>query len=193
MTFYDLVPQVGDGGHGVYVVARTTSDPRTVTAAVRREIQSVDPDQPLIDVQTMEERLTDTLVVRRLSALVLETFALLALSLALVGLYGTISYGVSRARHSMAIRVALGARKRDVRGLVLRKTLLMTGMGLGLGFVGSLVLSRLLEAVLYGVTPTDPATYIILALVLLGTGFLAAVGPARRAATVDPVRHLRTT
>ena len=193
MTFYDLVPQAGDGGHGVYVVVRTTSEPRTVISAVRRAIQSVDPDQPVIDVQTMEERLADTLVVRRLSALVLQTFALLALALALVGLYGTLSYGVSRARHSMAIRIALGAQKRDVRGLVLRRTLLLTGTGLMLGLVGSAVLSRLLETVLYGVTPTDPATFIILFLVLLGTSSLAAVGPARRAATVDPMRHLRTT
>ena len=191
MTFYDLVPQVGDGGHGVYVVTRTTAEPRTLITAVRQEIQSVDSDQPVVDVRTMEERLADTLVLRRLSALVLQTFALLALALALVGLYGTISYGVSRARHSTAVRIALGARKRDVRGLVLRRMLLLTCTGLGL--VGSAVLSRLLETVLYGVTPTDPATYITLFLGLLGTASLAAVGPARRAATVDPVRDLRTT
>ena len=190
MTFYDVLPQAGDGGHGLYLVARSTTDAADLIQPARRALQGVDADQPAIDARTMEARLGDTLAVRRLASLALQSFAILALVMALVGLYGTVAYNVRRGARSIAIRIALGAQSGDVWGMVIRKTLYIASCGIVTGFAASIAVTRALEGILYGVSPTDPPTYLVLFFALLGVCGLAALKPARSAARVDPVEHL---
>lgn len=189
-VYYDVLGQRGDGGHGLYMVVRTAEGgSRELMSAARRVIQEVDPDQPVIDARPMEARLDDALTVRRLSAALLQGFSLLALTLALIGLYGTVRYAVSRSLHSMAIRIALGARTREVAALVLRRTMLLAAAGTSIGAAVALGVSRLLGPLLYGVSPTDPMTFVGLAVLLVAASLAAAVGPVRRAAGVDPMEH----
>lgn len=190
---YDVLRQRGDGGHGLYMVVRTAAgESRELMAAARRVIQEVDPDQPVIDARLMEARLDDALTVRRLSAALLQAFALLALALALVGLYGTVRYAVSRSLHSIAVRIALGARTHEVAALVLRRTLLLAGAGTFMGAAMALGVSRLLGPLLYEVSPADPATFVGLAVLLVAASLAAAIGPIRRAVRVDPMEHFKT-
>jgi predicted permease len=174
-----------------YLVARTETDPRRLTAAIRSQVLAVDRDQPISNVATMEEIVESSIGNRRLTMLLLGLFAAVALLLAAVGIYGAIAFwGVQRARE-MGIRRALGAQNRDIMRLMLGQglTLGVTGSALGIG--GALALTRVMRGLLYQVGPADPATYIGIALLWMAVALAASYIPARRAARIDPSQALR--
>jgi putative ABC transport system permease protein len=170
---------------------RTRVDPGSVVSAVRRAIWSLDPDQPITELATMEEILDKEVFQRRLQTTLLAVFAGLALLLAAIGLYGVLAYLVGRQIPEIGLRLALGAAPSDILRRVVGHGLRLTVAGLAAGLAGSLVLSRVLSSVLFGVTATDPATYAVVALLLLLTAALASYVPARRAMRVDPIVALR--
>jgi putative ABC transport system permease protein len=176
---------------GVALIVRTAGDPRPFAATLRAVVQSVAPDVPLESVMTMEDRMTATLTRPRLYAVLLGGFALFALAIAGVGLFGILSYSVALRAREIGVRSALGAQVRDIVGLVLRQSMAIAGAGLAAGLLASLWLARGLQKFLYGVTPHDAASFAIVAGVLLLVALMATVVPARRAAKVDPVRVLR--
>jgi putative ABC transport system permease protein len=173
------------------VVAWTEGDPEALVAPVRDVIGEVDPALPVEDVQTMRHRLDDSLSQPRLASLLFGSFALIGLLLAVVGVYGVIAYGVARRAHEIGIRVALGARRSEVVGLILRHGLALAGIGLALGLLSALLVSRLLAGFLHGVSSTDPLTYAGMSVLLLALASVASLVPAWRAARNDPAGVLR--
>jgi putative ABC transport system permease protein len=176
---------------GLYLTVRTRQDRQAMLAEAKAQIAEVDRSLPVYDVGSMQERVDHSLGTRRLAMVVLSGFAVLALLLALLGVYGVLSYSTSRRTHELGIRMALGAVPGDVIRMVLGSGLALTGLGLAAGLAGFLILARFLAAILYGVTPRDPLT-IAAGILVLGCGAAAAAFiPARRAARVDPVQALR--
>jgi putative ABC transport system permease protein len=173
------------------LVLRTSADPLALAAAVRREVQALDPNQPLYNITTMEETLDRSLATQRLSTMLLMMFAGVALVLAAVGLYGVMSYVVTQRRHEIGIRMALGAQRADVLRLILRQGMWLTACGVVLGLTASFALSRLMASLLFGVSPTDPVTFVLVALALAVVTLVACLVPARRALKVDPMIALR--
>ncbi len=172
------------------LVIRTSGDPTAMTPAVRREITAVDSLLAASSVGTMKAVVGGSLAAERFVATLMSTFALVALTLALVGLYGVVSYGVSLRQREMGVRLALGAGGRDIGRMVVGGSLSMIVVGVGVGLVGALAVTRLLEGLLFGVRPTDPVTFSLVVLALFVAGGGAAIVPARRAARVDPVSVL---
>jgi predicted permease len=175
----------------LYMVIRTTPDPRQLAAGLIKEIQTIDPEMPVFDVSSMEARLSDALARRRFSMYLLGVFAVIALLLAVIGIYGVMAYAVNQRTHEIGIRVALGAQQRDVLGLILRQGLSLTLTGTALGLLAALGLTRLLAKLLFGVGANDPLTFAGVAALLLAVSLLACWIPARRAARVDPLIALR--
>jgi len=178
-------------GYITYLVVRTAAVPRKIAAAIRREVQQVDPTQAVTAVQPMEQYISAALARPRLYAVLLGTFASLALLLAAVGLYGLIAYAVSRRTHEIGIRMALGAQPRDVLRSTLWQGAVLALAGLVLGIMGAIALTRFVASLLYGVSAGDPATYTGVAALLGGVALIAAYVPARRASRVDPMVALR--
>lgn len=174
-----------------YVAVRTTGEPAALTAALIREVQTLDPLLPVYDVNTMAERLHGALARRRFSMLLLGVFAVVALTLAALGIYGVMAYWVSQRTHEIGIRMALGAQPANITQLVIRQALGLVASGLALGLAGALAFSRVLNQLLAGVSATDALTFVTLALALGGLALLASYLPARRAAKVDPLVALR--
>ena len=174
-----------------HLVVRTSVEPTSLVAAVRREVYAVDPEQPVANVQTMEEILGEESAQRRTGMLLLATFAGLALLLAALGIYGVLSFFVAQHTQEIGVRLALGARPRAIIALVLGKGMRLALAGLGLGLAGALPLTRLIEGQLFGVSASDPLTYAGLALLLAAVALLACYLPARRATKVDPMVALR--
>ncbi len=173
------------------VVIRADVPPETLIPAVRTAVQSVDRDQPLSQVKTMEELLAQSVGQRRLSMLLVGVFASVALLLASIGIYGVMSYSVAQRSHELGIRMALGAARANVLRLVMRQGMTLVIIGLALGIGGAIGVTRLLESQLFGVNPTDPATFAIVALVLGSVALVATLVPALRATRVDPLVALR--
>jgi putative ABC transport system permease protein len=173
----------------VAVRARTEAIP--LMAPLRRAIAEVDPGLPLYNLGTMQGRLTESLAQSRFSTTLLTVFGAIALILAAIGVYGVISYGVTQRSQEIGIRMALGARRADVLGMVVRHGALLAGIGLAVGLAGALILSRLLSSLLFQVSPTDPPTFAVGMVVLSAVAVLAAALPARRAARTDPMVALR--
>ncbi len=172
-------------------VLHTSVKPESLDPAIRRLVAQQDPDVPLLDLMTLEGRISDTLSDRRLQTLLLGLFAALALLLTAVGIAGVISYTVSQRTREMGLRMALGAEPGEVFRLVLRGMLGVVGLGLLVGLGGAFALTRFLESVLFGVGRWDPASFMGTAAVVLAVAFLASYLPARRAAKVDPAVALR--
>ena len=173
------------------VVIRSVRNPEDIARDVRSIAHSVDPDQPLGAIRTMEQIAADATAPRRLTMLVAGSFAGLALLLAMVGLYGVLSYTVAQRNHEFGIRVALGAKTSDVLRLVMAHGLSLAGAGIGMGAAGALALQELLKRFLFGVAPNDPGTFCAIAIFLMGVALLACYLPARRAAHVDPMEAIR--
>jgi putative ABC transport system permease protein len=173
------------------IVARTEGDPLNVIGAIKSQIWSVDPNQPVTSVSTMEEILTSSVAPRRFNMLLIGCFAAIALALAAVGIYGVISYTVSQRTHEIGIRVALGAQGSDVLKLVVGQGMTLALAGVGLGLAAAAGLTRLMASLLFGVSPTDTPTFAAIAILLTAVAFAACVLPARRATRVDPMVALR--
>jgi putative ABC transport system permease protein len=173
------------------LIARTETDPLGLVSGVRDAISTVDPDQPVYRVMTMHQVVADAVAQPRLTTLSLSIFAALALVLAVVGIYGVMSYVVVQRTPEIGIRMALGARGRDVLSLCIRQGMKLVLMGLAVGLVASFVLTRLMVNLLFGVSPTDPLTFAVLASLHAGVALLACYLPARRATRVDPLVALR--
>ena len=170
---------------------RTSGDPAALGPAVRRAVWDIDADQPVSSVRPFSEVVDAELAGRNIQLTLLGAFAALAVVLAAVGLYGTLSYTVSQSTNEIGLRMALGARAQTVVGTVVRSALGTAALGIGLGLLAAYALTRTIESFLYQVSPTDPATAIAVAGVLLLVAGLAAFVPARRAASVNPMTALR--
>jgi putative ABC transport system permease protein len=171
-------------------LVRPSGDRKAVIAALRRAVIEIDPNRPL-DFRTMEQVLGEQVQETRYYTLLLGIFAGVATVLALVGIYGVMAWSVAQRTREIGIRMALGAGRADVLKLVLRRSLLLIGVGLVAGLAGSLALTRLIESQLWGVTATDPATFIIVSLLLILIALTATFIPTRRAVQVDPTVALR--
>jgi predicted permease len=190
------VPQVyldvyQTGAKRLTILLRGHLDTAATAELVREQVQSVDPTLPVSDTQTLSETVSASLSERRFSMEMVALFALTALLLAGLGIYGVISYMVSERTHEIGIRVALGARKRNMQRIVVREGLALALAGAAVGFVCALVVSHLMAGMLYGVRPTDPLTFAGVAFLLIGVALLACYIPARRATRVDPLVALR--
>jgi predicted permease len=173
------------------IAVRTTGDPETMTKSIAAAIHSVDPELPMANVITMDQLLDRALLGDQFIASLFGTFALVALLLAGVGIYGVMAFGVAQRTHEIGLRMALGADKQQVLGLVLREGFFLALSGLGLGLVGAIILGRAMQSTLYGVGTVDIGPFAAVAVVLLGAAMLACYIPARRAAKVDPMVALR--
>jgi len=173
------------------LVVRTSVEPMSVVAAVKREIAAVDHDQAVSNIRSLDEILDEEVVQRRLGATLLTAFAVLALLLASLGIYGILSYFVAQHTAEIGVRLALGATGRDILGLVLGRGMTLALVGIGLGSLGGLALTRLMSSLLFGISATDPATFALAALLLTALALLACYLPARRAVKVDPTIAMR--
>lgn len=173
------------------LAVRTAGDPMAVAGDVQEAIWSVEPDQPVWEVMPITERITGSVANERFFMLVLAAFSLAALLLASLGIYGVMAYAVAQRSHEIGVRLALGAASRQVRSLVLRQGLVLVGAGVALGVGAALALTRMLEAMLFGVSATDPLTFAVAPVVLTAVSLIACYLPARRATRVDPVETLQ--
>jgi putative ABC transport system permease protein len=171
---------------------RTSGDPQSLIQDVRREVIALDKALPVIGVRTMEERMGASLAGRRFNTLLLSLFAALALILAVVGLYGVISYTVAESTREIGVRMALGAQTGDVLRLIIGNGMTLTIAGVGIGLLASFALTRLMKEMLFEVGPTDPLTFVAIAVLLTAAALTACYIPARRATKVDPMIALRT-
>ena len=174
------------------LVVRTAGmDPLALVTPVRREVAALDRNLPVYRVSTMNDVLESSLARGRFSTTLTSAFALIAMLLAAIGIYGVVSYTVSRRSQEIGIRMALGAQAGDALRLILKQGMIPVFIGIAFGFVASLVATRAMANLLYGVSPADPFTYICLSGALALVAALAGYIPARRATRVDPIRALR--
>ncbi|HKR61156.1 MAG TPA: ABC transporter permease, partial [Pyrinomonadaceae bacterium] len=173
------------------LVVRTKGDPANLVGPVRNEVRGIDPDQPVADVRTMKDWMDTAVAGPRYRTALLALFALVALVLASTGIYGVMSYSVSQRTHEIGVRMALGARRADVLRLVVRQGMSLVLIGVGLGVIGAIALTRVMSTLLFGVTPKDPITFVGVAFLLTLVAFVACFVPARRATKVDPLVALR--
>ena len=173
-------------------VLRTSGNPAQLASSTRRAVAAVDPSQPVYDLETMRDRLDNNESLLRFELFALSVFAALSVLLVLIGLYGVVSYTVTQRTREIGIRIALGARRGTVLISLVRESALITLAGEALGFAASLVVMRLLATALFGVTPYDPETLIVVGMLFLLVAVAATYQPARRAASIDPMQALRT-
>jgi putative ABC transport system permease protein len=176
---------------GATFVVRAAGDPQQVLGSVEVAIHRVDPDQPITDVRTMERVFSDSAADVRFQVALLVIFAGLAVALAMIGVYGVVSYSVGQRTQEIGVRMALGAAATSIARMVLREALLLAALAVVIGLAGAFALTRLIEALLYETTPTDPITLTAAAIAVLLVATLAALIPARRAMQVDPMVALR--
>ena len=173
------------------LVIRTQGDPLSIVGAVRNEVRALDPDQPIAAVKRMSDWVDSSVAEPRYRTTLLGMFAALAMILAATGIYGVMSYSVAQRTHEIGVRMALGARQLDVLKLVVRQGMAVTLVGVILGLIGALALTRVMQSLLFGVTAKDPFTFAVVAILLIAVAFIACFIPARRATKVDPLVALR--
>jgi predicted permease len=178
-------------GSEMWVLARSAHEPGAMSATIRAIVADTDRSVPVSDVRTMDTVIADSLGGRRFTALVVGAFAMAALALGAIGIYGVMSYLVSQRTREMGVRLALGAPQRAVIRLVVSRAMGLAAVGAVVGIATALVATRSLGSLLYGVSATDPLTFTLVPLLFLVVAALASYGPARRAAGVDPVRALQ--
>jgi putative ABC transport system permease protein len=173
------------------VVLRTTGSPDSALATARNELQQLDPNLPITSVQTMPQILSQSLWPARMAASLLGVLGTLALFLASIGIYGVMSYVVSQRNREIGIRMALGAKRRDVLQHFMKQGMTLVAVGAGIGLVAAGLISQTISSLLYDVSPTDLKTFLLTTLILAAVALLASLVPARRATAVDPVVVLR--
>jgi putative ABC transport system permease protein len=173
------------------ILVRTSNDPLAAVPAIRSELKQMDGELPMAGIASMDQLLSDSISRSRFTMLLLAVFAAIALILASVGIYGVIAYSVAQRSQEFGIRMALGANSRNVLRLVLRHGAFLTSLGIGLGILLSLAVTRFIATLLYGTSATDPLTFAAVALLLALVALAACYIPARRATRVDPIIALR--
>jgi predicted permease len=186
IPFYQI-PWV-DAGIGV----RTATDPAAMTKTIAAAVHSIDPNVALSDVKTLDQIRDEALSSNRFTLLLYVSFAVIALALAAVGIYGVMAFAVGQREHEIGVRMALGATRGRVVRMILREGAILAGIGLALGLAGTYFVGRAMQSTLYGVGAIDPAAFCAVGALLLVSALLASYLPARRAARVEPVRALRT-
>jgi ABC-type antimicrobial peptide transport system permease subunit len=190
MVVYFPHTQIRNGG--MFVVARTTADPASTTAAIVHLVSSMSSEVPVYDIATMEQRVQDSMARQRFSMTMLGGLAAFAMILAAIGVYGVMSFLVTQGTADIAIRMALGARRRGILSLIVQQGMTLAVAGMLLGFFGALGLTRMMSSLLFGVEPTDPFTYCSVLGLLLVVALAACLFPAGRAMRIDPMVALRT-
>jgi predicted permease len=188
---YIFLPYLQNPQPAMALHVQTSGNPRDLAAAVRREVQALDPNLPAFNVMSLADNIDISLFPSRFGAVLLGVFGFLALLIASIGIYGVMSYGVSERTHEMGIRMALGARGRDVMRLVISQGMWLALIGVAIGAGLALAVTRVVKSYLYDVSVTDPLTFIGIALLLIGVALLACYVPASRATKVDPLEALR--
>jgi putative ABC transport system permease protein len=173
------------------LVVKSASDPMGLVAAVQSEVWNIDKNLPVSQIMSMEQAISDSVGQQRFNMLLLGIFAGLAMILAAIGIYGVMSYSVTQRTHEIGIRMALGASYSDVLWMIVKQGITLTAIGVSLGIAGAFILTRLMSSLLYGVSATDPITFIVIPLLLTGVALGACFVPARRATKVDPMVALR--
>jgi putative ABC transport system permease protein len=192
LEVYTPYPLVADTAYpGIDVMIRTAGDPTSVATSVRKTMTALDPDIPVANLRSMEELLSDSFWLQRISSMLFGVFAAVALALATVGMYGSMAYAVSQRTREIGIRMALGAHGGDVLKMVLRQGIVLLAIALPLGLAGAFGLSRLLRRLLYEVRATDPMTFLVVTLFIVVIAMIATYIPARRATKVTPVVALK--
>jgi predicted permease len=186
------LPQTQYPSRAMNIVLRSRTNPVALAPAVGNAIHSLDPDLPLYNVRTMQQRLNESLARRKFSMLLLTGFAAFALALATIGVYGVIAYLVNQGTRELGIRIALGASQRNVLALVVRQGMSLALTGVALGVAGALALTRVMQSLLFGVKATDALTFAAIPLLLTLIALLTSLVPARRAARIDPMISLRS-
>jgi putative ABC transport system permease protein len=175
----------------VHLMVRTAGEPLGLAQAITREVQAIDPDQPIDKIASMDQWVYNSLSRKRFSTWILTIFAVLAAILSALGIYSVLSYNVSRRHQEMGVRLAFGARARDIIRMIVMQGMSLTGIGIVIGLILAVALSRLLASQLYQVKPSDPVVFVGIIVGLSAVAFLACYLPARRAARVDPIRSLK--
>lgn len=192
LPFPELTVPYTLNGEWLYLLIATSLPPRQLERAARAQVYALDKDQPVTEAFPLDEFIdTYSYALPRFNLILFATFAGLGLLLATIGVYGVISYAVSRQTQEFGVRIALGAQKADILKMVLGTGLRLVAIGIALGCVAALALGRVLESQLWGVSPYDPVSFGVVIVLLLVVGFQACLWPARRAAKVDPMVSLR--
>jgi len=189
--FLVAAPEKGGSFFGISTLVKTSGDPRQLERSVREQIAALDPNMAVFNTETMQEHLSESLLLPRISAWLLGSFGAVGLTLGAIGLYGVMSYSVRRRTHEIGVRIALGARPGTVLAMVLRQGLVLTSIGLAIGLSIAVAVGRLSASLLYGISGTDLMTFLVVPTVLVAVALVAIVIPARRAAKVDPMVALR--
>lgn len=184
-------PLYQEDSPAAFLIARTHGDPTALAATIREAVHAVDPGQPISDVKSMDQRVTLSLGPRRSAVALLTVFAVMALTLAAVGLFGLVRYNVTQRTQEIGVRMALGASPKDVLKMILGEGLRLALFGVGGGLVAAFALTRVMGGLLYGVSATDPLTFTAMAVLLTLVALFASWLPARRATRVDPLVALR--
>jgi putative ABC transport system permease protein len=185
------LPAYGSGGNHMYFAIHTSAPLEALVPMLRTTLAGLDRDLPIASARTLEEIVLESTASRRFNVVLLGAFAAIALALALVGIFGVTSYAVSRQTAEIGVRLALGASHGGLFRFIILQGMKPVLVGIGVGLAGALLLSRLMASLLFGVTPRDPVTYAIVAALLMGTGVLACLVPARQAMRTDVIAALR--
>jgi putative ABC transport system permease protein len=188
-SFY--IPHAQDPQSDMGIFVRTVAEPALMAAAVRNRVMNLDPTRPVFNLKTLERMVHERTSPKRMMTVLMGVFAMIALSMAGVGLYAVIAYAISQRTHEIGIRLALGARSRNILHLVTGQGVKLTLVGFGLGLAGAFAMTRIMSPLLYGISSADPLTFILISLLLLCVALLACWLPAQRATSVDPMLALR--